>query len=563
MHNVDKSDTKSVGKTDQLTHSSLDRSKPKALRDRFLYHAPFGNQGMTGIGHQCANLWTLLAEAVYLNRTAILPPLLLTGIHNNGIPLKTNWDRYIDTNAFEQVVKVCPSNVIESVEFDTIRKVNESHLPRTLLNEQAQLIVREFSGHHAFELLGSIKNSRELLKKLDSLLKPSLAVMELAYRIRTRLGDYDCIHVRRTDKLTELRYPDLDRKTRPDHIRKRISGWIEEGRKLYIMSDEKDDLFFKPLSSFYRVQTIFDFPELLAIRTSGDNYFAFEVEKLLFNWARVRVGTFKNSWDRSEFSLVDYSTRGKITLARIISWAKSISKRLLQEWRRRDPSYQRFVDRVRRVAEMRLPRDAGVIVLGDCENELLQLGSRQTWSLPYGHDTEQERLFAEGVGGTKEITWLQRGRIYEFSLYAGKEHRRRLATARVVVGKKLYDSATKDLDLDGGKALLTAQLSLVPSRDHLAKGIISWNTGDGSGGQVFVNRKDVQTRYPANGAALTDEMEQLRLKGAEFLLAPRNSFRLFTQYPALKIHLDKHYQLLAAEKKVCLIYDLRERLVST
>jgi FkbM family methyltransferase len=115
-------------------------------------------------------------------------------------------------------------------------------------------------------------------------------------------------------------------------------------------------------------------------------------------------------------------------------------------------------------------------------------GSRKTWSLPYVHDTEPERLFAEGVCGTKEVTWFERGLIYEFSLYAGKEHRRRLATTRVVWGKKLYDSAAKDLDLQSGKAFLTVQSSPVGSRDHFAKGVISWNTGDGSVGQVFVKK---------------------------------------------------------------------------
>jgi hypothetical protein len=318
--------------TDRFVYAPWsDKSNSQAGKDRFLYHKPFG---LAGINHQLSNLWALLAEAVYLDRTAIIPPLLLAGHHNNGVPLNTKWERYIDINSFEQVVKVRPSDFIESVRFDTIRNVNNNHLPRTLLHEQAQLIVRKFSEPNAYELLDLIKNSTALAERFESLRKPSSIVMKLAEKIRSQLGDYDCIHVRRTDRLNEFKNLGLDRQTRPEYILKRISKWIEEGRNLYVMSDERDPRFFSPLAQFYEVRTIFDFPELLALRRSGDNYLAFEVEKVLFKSARVRVGTFKESAAsyclRSKFSLVDYSMQGKMTFCRrIMSWVESALKRFL------------------------------------------------------------------------------------------------------------------------------------------------------------------------------------------------------------------------------------------
>src|SRR4029453_18304173 len=130
-------------------------------------------------------------------------------------------ERYIDINSFEQVVKVRPSDFIESVRFDTIRNVNNNHLPRTLLHEQAQLIFAKFSEPNAYELLDLIKNSTALAERFESLRKPSSIVMKLAEKIRSQLGDYDCIHVRRTDRLNEFKNLGLDRQTRPEYILKR------------------------------------------------------------------------------------------------------------------------------------------------------------------------------------------------------------------------------------------------------------------------------------------------------------------------------------------------------
>ncbi len=230
---------------------------------------------------------------------------------------------------------------------------------------------------------------------------------------------------------------------------------------------------------------------------------------------------------------------------------------------RRDTNHQLLVTRIREMVQISLPRSANVILLGDGENELLQLGSRRTWRLPHPDESERERLFAEGVHGTKEAPWIGRGSIYEFCLYAGKEHRQRLATVKMIFGTALYDLTPTDFDLQNGQAVLAAQLSSVPPGIHFAKAAISWNTGDGSWGQVYVTIRDINIPYPADSAAAIAQLEKLIYQGGEYLLAPPNAFPLLEQYPELKEHLERHYRLLPSEENICRIYDLREILQKT
>jgi hypothetical protein len=44
---------------------------------------------------------------------------------------------------------------------------------------------------------------------------------------------------------------------------------------------------------------------------------------------------------------------------------------------------------------------------------------------------QQEKRFSEGPKGTLDVPWITAGAVYEFRLYAGKEHKQILATVKV------------------------------------------------------------------------------------------------------------------------------------
>jgi hypothetical protein len=57
--------------------------------------------------------------------------------------------------------------------------------------------------------------------------------------------------------------------------------------------------------------------------------------------------------------------------------------------------------------------------------------ARSTGQVYVSRDGKPENLFAEGIRGTKEARWIQKGFVYEFRLYAGRDHVQLLARIKV------------------------------------------------------------------------------------------------------------------------------------
>jgi hypothetical protein len=85
------------------------------------------------------------------------------------------------------------------------------------------------------------------------------------------------------------------------------------------------------------------------------------------------------------------------------------------------------------------------------------------------------RMFAQGKRGSKEADWIAGGKSYEFRLYAGKEHKQRLASASI------------DRPRSAKAASITVSPVTGPEDVGQGKTTVTWDTGDGSIGQVFVS----------------------------------------------------------------------------
>ena len=100
-------------------------------------------------------------------------------------------------------------------------------------------------------------------------------------------------------------------------------------------------------------------------------------------------------------------------------------------------------------------------------------GGGSTGQVYLSENAGPEILFAgESAQGAQDAPWISAGKVYEFRLYAGTEHKQLLSSARV--------ERSKD-------AVLMANPNPVPPGAEPGKAIVSWSTGDGRVGEVYVS----------------------------------------------------------------------------
>jgi hypothetical protein len=84
--------------------------------------------------------------------------------------------------------------------------------------------------------------------------------------------------------------------------------------------------------------------------------------------------------------------------------------------------------------------------------------------------------------------------------------------------------------------------------------------GDERKGWHFPQNEDgvYAGHYPASSAEAVAHLEELRSKGASFLLFPETSLWWLDHYQGIRDHLESRYRLLVHEEGTCLIFDLGE-----
>ena len=265
-----------------------------------------------GINHLRFALELLVREAVAVGRTPVAFKPRFDPRHNLGHDLLVDWDRYIDLDHVELVDRasgtVTPIRMLRRTDLEPVNAletlwVEREHMFTARENRDYDLLVR----HNRTGLrVPAVHDSAAGLPQHLVRFRPSERIRALADTIRQQLGHYSGVHVRRDDML-EMKdaYPNLDRDTQPDRIGNTLARELQEGSTVYIMTNERDKAFFRPLNSRFRVRQYFDFPELneLIEGPEPDNFLLFEVEKLLFAEAYLKVHTFSHPEGGQRISL--------------------------------------------------------------------------------------------------------------------------------------------------------------------------------------------------------------------------------------------------------------------
>jgi glycosyltransferase involved in cell wall biosynthesis len=69
--------------------------------------------------------------------------------------------------------------------------------------------------------------------------------------------------------------------------------------------------------------------------------------------------------------------------------------------------------------------------------------------------------------------------------------------------------------------------------------------------------------YPADSSEAIVQLEELRAKGADFLLFPRTSQWWLRHYDGFKQHIESHYRVVVYQEESCLIFALREPAIES
>ena len=276
------------------------------MSDRYIYHVPKEDH-LVGLLHQRQNLFSLFMEAKYLNRIAIIPPLHLNGKHNNGKSIRCTWDRYIVLEKLKSFNSYVNLSDFGHIDIENCKLVDENTKPSDIINDDNSLIVRKHRKYPNYYKLISFFSHNNWENKLIYLFQPSKQVSKYSILAIMKMKIYHCIHVRRGDKLNLKECPGVNKKTQPEYLKKYLLKYISKGENLYVMSNEKELNYFKPLENIFNLFTYQDFPEFVTL-SHEDNYLLFSVENEIMQHAKTKIKTFK---EQGYLSLLQYPSTGK------------------------------------------------------------------------------------------------------------------------------------------------------------------------------------------------------------------------------------------------------------
>ncbi|KAF4364619.1 hypothetical protein F8388_015310 [Cannabis sativa] len=226
-----------------------------------------------GLGHQESSLRCALEEAMFLQRTFVMPSrMCINPIHNKkGIlhqqasneSSDERWaanscamDSLYDMDFISETVPVILDNsklwhqvLSTSMKLGSRGIAHLEGVNRVELKENDRysnlLLINRTASRLSWFMECKDRNNRSAIMLPYSFL-PSMAAANLriaAEKIKARLGDYAAIHVRRGDKIKTRKdrfgverslHPHLDRDTRAEFILHRIAKWVPPGQTLFM-----------------------------------------------------------------------------------------------------------------------------------------------------------------------------------------------------------------------------------------------------------------------------------------------------------------------------------------
>ncbi|KAG5052720.1 hypothetical protein AAZX31_02G209200 [Glycine max] len=237
-----------------------------------------------GGGDRCKSmnhyLWSFLCalgEAQYLNRTLIMDlSICLSSIYTSSKQDEEGKDFrfYFDFEHLKEAASVLDKeqfwadwNQWQQKDGMSLHLVEDFRVtPMKLMDVKDALIMRKFGSVEPDNYWYRVceGETESVVQRPWHLLWKSRRLMDIVSAISSKLNwDYDSVHVVRGEKARNKElWPNLDAHTSPDALLSTLRDKIDEGRNLYIATNEPDTSFFDPLKDKYTTHFLDEYTEL-------------------------------------------------------------------------------------------------------------------------------------------------------------------------------------------------------------------------------------------------------------------------------------------------------------
>ncbi|KAL2246019.1 uncharacterized protein LOC105178721 [Sesamum indicum] len=238
----------------------------------------------SGGGDRCKSmnqyLWSfmcMLGEAQYLNRTLVMDlSICLSKIYTSSGQDEEGKDFrfYFDFEHLMDSTSVLEQNQFWSEWSKWQKKDGLSlHLvedfrvtPMKLADSKDTLIMRKFGSVEPDNYWYRVceGETESVIERPWKMVWKSRRLLDIASAIAARMNwDFDAVHVERGEKASNKElWPNLDRDTSPEALLSTLNYKIEDGRNLYIATNEPDTFFFDPLKDKYSTHFLDEYKDL-------------------------------------------------------------------------------------------------------------------------------------------------------------------------------------------------------------------------------------------------------------------------------------------------------------
>ena len=266
-----------------------------------------------GLWHQRSNIEFLIREAREFNRIPVLPSVVLSGHHNDGVEIQSDLCRYFDwPNSHELLLNDSDSGFSQNLY--SLPATASMRCPQIASETVVVKVVNIEMTKRFHGLWRRMSADLPFSEDLGLSVKFSDEVQTVASYVASEMGadKYAAIHIRRGDK-SDI----TGNYTSPDQIAEYLSKVVNKKMPVYLLTDDPSSNYIRAIESRYPCYHYRKFRKLrslvchtaatMAKRALGclkpDNFMLYAIEMCILENADIPVYTFKTQ--RSEYYLID------------------------------------------------------------------------------------------------------------------------------------------------------------------------------------------------------------------------------------------------------------------